>query len=94
MLKGFFNVPVPQNEPVLNYGPRSLERVALKAALEQARAQQPELQVRVEDGWVYFIHGWTRVIADVFNIDIPTRGAGFDRLSDIAHTVSQKENPS
>ncbi|SDP51541.1 Shikimate 5-dehydrogenase [Arthrobacter sp. ok909] len=62
--------------------------------LDQARAQQPELQVRVEDGWVYFIHGWTRVIADVFNIDIPTRGADFDRLSDIAHTVSQKENLS
>ncbi|GAP53799.1 glycerol kinase [Arthrobacter sp. Hiyo6] len=62
--------------------------------LDQARAQQPELEVQVEDGWVYFIHGWTRVIADVFNIDIPTRGAAFDRLSNIAQTVSQKENPS
>ena len=30
MLKGFFNVPQPQNEPVLNYGPRSVERAALK----------------------------------------------------------------
>jgi hypothetical protein len=35
MLKGFFNVPEPVNEPVLNYGPRSLERAALKAALEE-----------------------------------------------------------
>jgi len=30
MLKGFFKVPVPQNEPVLNYGPRSVERATLK----------------------------------------------------------------
>lgn len=39
MLKGFFEVPTPVNEPVLNYGPRSLERVALKAALEEARSK-------------------------------------------------------
>ncbi len=38
MLKGFFNVPQPQNEPVLNYGPRSVERAALKAALDEARS--------------------------------------------------------
>ena len=39
MLKGFFSVPQPQNEPVLNYGPRSVERGTLKAALDEARAQ-------------------------------------------------------
>ncbi|MFE4194872.1 shikimate dehydrogenase family protein [Paenarthrobacter sp. NPDC056912] len=59
--------------------------------LDQARAQQTGLNVRVEDGWVYFLHGWTRVIADVFGIDIPTRGPAFDRLSDIALNVSKKE---
>ncbi|WP_416418121.1 shikimate dehydrogenase family protein [Paenarthrobacter aromaticivorans] len=59
--------------------------------LDQARAQEPGLNVRVEDGWVYFLHGWTRVIADVFAIDIPTRGPIFDRLSDIALNVSKKE---
>ena len=26
----------------------------------------------VHDGWVYFIHGWTRVIAEVFDVEIPT----------------------
>lgn len=36
------------------------------------------------DGWVYFIHGWTRVLAEVFAIDIPTAGPEFDRLSRIA----------
>jgi 1-pyrroline-5-carboxylate dehydrogenase len=39
MLKGFFNVPAPQNETVLNYGPRSLERAALKEALQDARSK-------------------------------------------------------
>lgn len=55
--------------------------------LDQARAQQASSSVRVEDGWVYFIHGWTRVIAEVFHLDIPTSGAAFDRLADIAKSV-------
>ncbi|MDF2430875.1 MAG: 1-pyrroline-5-carboxylate dehydrogenase [Mucilaginibacter sp.] len=47
MLKGFFNVPPPQNEPVLNYGPRSVERAALKAALDEARAQQIDIPMYI-----------------------------------------------
>ena len=47
MLKGFFNVPAPQNEPVLNYGPRSVERAALKAALEQARSKQIDIPMYI-----------------------------------------------
>jgi shikimate 5-dehydrogenase len=52
--------------------------------LEQARAQSPARDLHVEDGWIYFIHGWTRVIAEVFHIDIPTSGPEFDALSQIA----------
>lgn len=52
--------------------------------LDQARAQQQQRALTVEDGWVYFVHGWTRVIAEVFHIEIPTRGPAFDRLSLIA----------
>ena len=52
--------------------------------LDQARAQQEEKNLRIEDGWIYFIHGWTRVIAEVFHIDIPTSGRKFDELSRIA----------
>ncbi|GAB3045509.1 shikimate dehydrogenase family protein [Sediminivirga luteola] len=52
--------------------------------LDQARAQQQERRLRVEDGWVYFIHGWTRVIAEVFDTEIPTSGPDFDVLSDLA----------
>ncbi len=40
MLKGFFNVPTPTNEPILGYAPGSRERKLLKAALEDARAKQ------------------------------------------------------
>ncbi len=52
--------------------------------LEQARAQVTKRNLRVEDGWVYFIHGWTRVVAEVFDVDIPFSGPGFDALSRIA----------
>jgi shikimate 5-dehydrogenase len=52
--------------------------------LKQARAQQAARNLHIEDGWVYFIHGWTRVIAEVFHIDIPTSGQRFDDLSRIA----------
>jgi shikimate 5-dehydrogenase len=48
--------------------------------LQQAR----RASVRVEDGWTYFLHGWTRVVAEVFDLDIPTAGPGFDRLAAIA----------
>lgn len=52
--------------------------------LEQARKQQEERSLRVEDGWIYFIHGWTQVISEVFHIEIPTSGPEFDKLADIA----------
>ncbi|MBB3934158.1 shikimate dehydrogenase family protein [Aureimonas phyllosphaerae] len=52
--------------------------------LEQARRQAAERALRVEDGWTYFLHGWTQVIAEVFETPIPTSGAGFDAISDIA----------
>ena len=50
----------------------------------QARRQQNQRHLTIEDGWVYFLHGWTRVISDVFAVDIPTRGPLFDELSQIA----------
>lgn len=52
--------------------------------LDQARAAAPSRGLTVHDGWVYFIHGWTRVIAEVFDIDIPMSGPAFDALSQIA----------
>lgn len=52
--------------------------------LEQAWRQRAAADLQIEDGWTYFIYGWTRVMAEVFNIEIPVSGPGFDRLSDIA----------
>jgi shikimate 5-dehydrogenase len=54
------------------------------AFLQQAKAQQKEKNLRIEDGWVYFLHGWLRVIAEVFHINIPTSGPKFEELSKIA----------
>ncbi|WP_407359943.1 shikimate dehydrogenase family protein [Microbacterium sp. LBN7] len=51
--------------------------------LDQARAQA-DRGIRAVDGWFYFLHGWTRVIAQVFDIAIPTSGPAFDELSRIA----------
>jgi len=52
--------------------------------LDQARARQRERNLRIEDGWLYFIHGWTRVIAEVFHASLPVEGPVFDELSAIA----------
>jgi len=38
--------------------------------LHQAKKQEKERNLVIEDGWSYFIHGWTEVIAEVFHIDI------------------------
>jgi len=47
MTKGFFNTPIPQNEPVLNYGPRSVERAALKAALAEGRSKVTDIPMYI-----------------------------------------------
>lgn len=52
--------------------------------LDQARAQEARQRLQIEDGWTYFIHGWTQVIAEVFDIDIATSGPQFDAISRIA----------
>lgn len=53
--------------------------------LAQARAQQQSGELVVEDGWIYFIHGWTQVIAEVFHVEIGPEK--IDRLSRIAAEV-------
>ncbi len=55
--------------------------------LRQARAQQQARHLQVEDGWIYFVHGWTRVVAEGFHVEIPTSGPIFDDLSRIAASV-------
>ncbi|SDK82905.1 1-pyrroline-5-carboxylate dehydrogenase [Catalinimonas alkaloidigena] len=47
MLKGFFNPPLPQNEPVLDYAPGSPERQALKEALQEARGKELDVPMYI-----------------------------------------------
>lgn len=56
--------------------------------LDQARAQAASRKLQVEDGWTYFIHGWTQVIAEVFDIPMATSGPAFDEIAAIAARVS------
>ena len=47
MLKGFFNVPAPINEPVKAYAPGSPERKELQQALKDARATQIDVPMYI-----------------------------------------------
>jgi shikimate 5-dehydrogenase len=50
--------------------------------LEQARRQARERDLTIEDGWVYFLHGWSSVVAEVFDLDLDDeRFAALDRAA-------------
>ena len=48
MLKGFFNVPQPVNETILNYAPGSKERALLKEALADARSKTIDIPMYID----------------------------------------------
>ena len=53
--------------------------------LRQARRQERTRDLRVEDGWLYFLHGWSEVIAEVFHVELtPER---FESLSTEAEAI-------
>lgn len=56
--------------------------------LHQSLAQVESRKVKVEDGWIYFVHGWTQVVAQVLHFDLTP--ALFDRLNQAASTVRGK----
>jgi len=53
--------------------------------MHQALEQKEKKNLHVEDGWIYFIHGWTQVIAEVFNIEIT--GKAFEEFEKTAYEV-------
>lgn len=59
--------------------------------LSQARAQEKSRGLRVVDGWLYFIYGWTSVMADVFHREIPSKGPAFDELSRLARACRDRD---
>lgn len=53
--------------------------------LHQARAQEAARGLHVVDGWRYFVHGWSQVVADVFEIDLTPQIV--ERLAAAAESV-------
>ena len=51
----------------------------------QAMAQKESRAVKVEDGWLYFLHGWTQVIAEVLHLDFDDET--FGKLAEIAEEL-------
>ena len=51
----------------------------------QSLAQVESRKVFVEDGWLYFVHGWTQVISQVLHFELTP--ALFDELNKVASTV-------
>ena len=56
--------------------------------MHQSLAQVESRNVRVEDGWIYFVHGWTQVIAQVLHFELTP--ALFQELNETASTVRGK----
>jgi shikimate dehydrogenase len=56
--------------------------------MQQALAQVKSRSVKVEDGWIYFVHGWSQVIAQVLHFELTP--ALFDQLDKTASTVRGK----
>jgi len=56
--------------------------------MHQSLAQVESRHVKVEDGWLYFVHGWTQVVAQVLHFDLTP--ALFDKLNEAASTVRGK----
>jgi len=50
--------------------------------MHQALAQVESRKVFVEDGWLYFVHGWTQVVAQVLHFDLTPEL--FDQLNEAA----------
>ena len=53
--------------------------------MHQALRQRESRNVKVEDGWVYFLHGWSQVVAQVLHI--PLTDELFARLDVAASTA-------
>jgi shikimate dehydrogenase len=53
--------------------------------MHQALAQVESRKVIVEDGWLYFVYGWTQVVSQVLHFDLTPEL--FDQLNKAASTV-------
>lgn len=54
----------------------------------QAIYQKAQKNLHVEDGWIYFVYGWTQVISEVFHIDIS--GSLFAEVKRVADRLRKR----
>jgi shikimate 5-dehydrogenase len=59
--------------------------------MHQAERQQLSRGLLIEDGWRYFVHGWTCVIEEVFDVEMTPEIVG--ELSDIAFGLRDSTAP-
>jgi len=52
--------------------------------LQQAKRQRDDKCLSIEDGWDYFVLGWSQIIGDVFDLEVPVADSLFDELSEQA----------
>ena len=79
-MSGTWNIPIPRNEPVLSYAPRSPERSALKKALTAVGSRQADIPAivggkEVRTGLTQDVvspHCYQRVLAKAHQADRPT----------------------
>ena len=50
--------------------------------MHQARRKAGQYHLTIEDGWVYFLHGWTQVVTEVFDVQLTPEI--FQQLDDAA----------
>lgn len=53
--------------------------------MHQALRQKEAKNLHVEDGWMYFVYGWTQVAAEVFHVDIT--GKNFEKCERLANDI-------
>lgn len=50
--------------------------------MHQALRQVEDRELTVEDGWIYFVHGWSQVVAQVFHVELtPELFAALERAA-------------
>lgn len=55
---------------------------------QQARAQRQQRTLVLEDGWRYFVHGWSQVVGDVFDRPMPP-----ETVAELSRVAAETRGP-
>lgn len=53
--------------------------------LKQAQAQEKGRSLKIEDGWVYFVYGWSLVVAEVFHFELTEEK--FNKMKELTNII-------